>query len=455
MKKMVKGELTAFLSLIFLLLLALVGAVLESASIQILKNEKRADAGRATESVFAEYQKELLEQYEVFALEGTYESGTMSEDAVLNRLSFYGAENMQITIEAVRYLTDENGRPFYRQAVEYEKEKTGAAALGDLTGNLPLWQDQEQQTEEYGKENTETSVELEQMLQDEEQGLPQEDNPLEVVSQVRAGGLLNIVLPEGFDLSQKKIELSDTVSHRSLKKGYGSLKAPEDSGADAIFFNLYLADKFGNALEQRGDTALAYEMEYLLSGKQDDAENLEESAKKLCAVRCAANYAYLLTDTTKQAEAEVLAGTLCTLLTVPGITAVVKHALLLAWAYGEAIVDVRTLLAGKKVPLVKTAGTWQISLTGLMNLKDTVSVQEGTGTDAGFSYGQYLQALLLMRGKEELSMRALDLVEQNMKTVYGQTYFLADNCLTGTLFRIICPMRRGIQYEFETVYQYH
>ena len=40
MKKMVKGELTAFLSLVFILLVSLVGAVLESASIQVMKNER-------------------------------------------------------------------------------------------------------------------------------------------------------------------------------------------------------------------------------------------------------------------------------------------------------------------------------------------------------------------------------------------------------------------------------
>ena len=63
MKKMVKGEITVFLSLVFLLLLTLVGALLESASIQLAKNERRADAGRAVESAFAEYQKDLLERY--------------------------------------------------------------------------------------------------------------------------------------------------------------------------------------------------------------------------------------------------------------------------------------------------------------------------------------------------------------------------------------------------------
>ena len=64
MKKMVKGEITAFLSLVFLLLLTLVGALLESASIQLAKNERRADAGRAVESAFAEYQKDLLEYFD-------------------------------------------------------------------------------------------------------------------------------------------------------------------------------------------------------------------------------------------------------------------------------------------------------------------------------------------------------------------------------------------------------
>ena len=77
MKKTVRGEVTVFLSLVFLLLLSLTGAVLESASIQVRKNERHADAVRAMESVFAEYQKELLESYHIFALDASYETGNM------------------------------------------------------------------------------------------------------------------------------------------------------------------------------------------------------------------------------------------------------------------------------------------------------------------------------------------------------------------------------------------
>ena len=62
--------MTAFLALVFILLIAFAGSLMESASIQAAKNWRRADMNRAIESVFAEYQKELLEEYELFALEG-------------------------------------------------------------------------------------------------------------------------------------------------------------------------------------------------------------------------------------------------------------------------------------------------------------------------------------------------------------------------------------------------
>ena len=61
---MKKGEVTAYLSLVFILLMTFVGGIMESASIQMAKNYRRADMNRAMESVFAEYQKELLEEYE-------------------------------------------------------------------------------------------------------------------------------------------------------------------------------------------------------------------------------------------------------------------------------------------------------------------------------------------------------------------------------------------------------
>lgn len=63
-----KGEITAFLSLVFVLLLSFILAMMESAQIQTAKNRKRLDVDRAVYSLFGEYQKELLEEYDVLSL---------------------------------------------------------------------------------------------------------------------------------------------------------------------------------------------------------------------------------------------------------------------------------------------------------------------------------------------------------------------------------------------------
>ena len=75
-----------YLSLVFILLISFAGAMLESASLQNVKNYRRADMTRAVESIFAEYQKELWEVYGIFALEGSYETGSYNEELLKERL---------------------------------------------------------------------------------------------------------------------------------------------------------------------------------------------------------------------------------------------------------------------------------------------------------------------------------------------------------------------------------
>ena len=104
--------MTAYLSLVFILLVSFTGSMIESASIQNAKNYGRADMNRAMESVFAEYQKELLEDYDIFALEGSYETGHYSEDLLKGRLAYYGAGSLEHKVRAIEFLTDQGGRAF-------------------------------------------------------------------------------------------------------------------------------------------------------------------------------------------------------------------------------------------------------------------------------------------------------------------------------------------------------
>ena len=112
MKRQVfKGEITVFLSLVFVLIVSLVGSMVQSVSIQITRSMKRADTELAIESVFAEYNKEMLEEYGLFVKVGR------DEKEISERLWFYGADEMEHEIRRMQLFTDDGGEAFYEQAI--------------------------------------------------------------------------------------------------------------------------------------------------------------------------------------------------------------------------------------------------------------------------------------------------------------------------------------------------
>lgn len=437
---MKKGEITAFLSLVFLLMISFTGAMIESASIQVLKNYKRADMSLAIESLFAEYQSELLEEYDVFAMDGRA-AGNM-----MNRLFYYGAAGIKNEVERSELLTDFSGRAFYEQAVRYMENKLGLDVVKKEEERLKLWKEQDRDSKEYQEEETSISGGLEDMLEESGENLPEEDNPLRAVTNLKSSGLLQVVVPNPEQLSNKAIQRENLASFRELNKGTGKMENSEVMNGK-VLFQAYLQEHFKNMMDAEEGKVLSYEVEYLLGGHMSDRENLEYVVKKILSLRFVVNYGYLLTDEVKKGEAEVLALTLCSLLTVPGVTEVVKHAVLLAWAYGESIMDIRSLLEGKKVPFVKSTENWQLQLSKILTLGDDEAWQNGTDSENGMTYQDYLKGLLMLEQKECLSMRALDLIESNLQ-------IKADECITYLEMKSDCVLRRGIHYEFLTSFGY-
>lgn len=62
--------------------------------------------------------------------------------------------------------------------------------------------------------------------------------------------------------------------------------------------------------------------------------------------------------------------------------------------------------------------------------------------------------MLVLKSKEELSMRALDLVEMNLRSGMEKTFFRADACVSGADFDMTSYLRRGIRYQYHILYQY-
>ena len=430
-----KGEITAFLALIFILMLSVVGALIESASIQITRNRKRADTLLALESVFAEYDRKMLDEYDLFVHRGSevYE--------ISRRLSYYGADNMTHSLEQVEILTDHLGEPFFRQAVQYMKDWVGMEGQGQLDSGLDFATDGSIEQEE-----ADVTRQLQGLLEQEEATLPEENNPLSEVQRLKDTDLITLVAPESESLSEKSVDVSTLPSRRGLQQGnFG--EEPEKSLADKAFFHAYLAEHFGSMTDSKEGRVLLYEKEYLLGGYASDKENLEAVCEKILNIRMVANYGYLLTDSTRQAEAEAVATALSSLLTVPEISQLVKHLLLFGWAYGEGIVDLRSLLKGERVPLMKNSDTWQLQLANLGKLGTSEEISGEKDFTSGLSYEDYLKTLLLTEKIEVLCMRSLDLIESHLG-------IKTDDCMTKAKIKTKLTLRRGVRDSFTTMFGY-
>lgn len=447
MKEREKGSITVFLSLIFILVLSLLAALLESISVQSVKRINRATTFAALESVFAEYQTEMLEEYDLFVLDGSYGEESWDKDALARRLEFYGAGGMTHELEHMELLSDASGRAFYIQVLRDALQRYGLGLVEESEKEMQDWENSQDQANAKQDEEQKTQEELDTMLQEAEENLPEEENPIQAVKHMKSYGLLELILPEDYTLSEQSVDLDSLPSHRNLNQGFGEITVtePVTETVGKVFLQKYLTRHFSNASKQAEDHPLQYELEYLLEGGRTDAENLEKVSKKILAIRFAINYAYLLTDEAKLLEAETMALTLCSLLTVPSITKVVKHAVLLAWSYAESLVDLKTLLDGKKVPAIKTSQNWSLGLSQVVKMKeDTIQTNQ---QEEGLAYLDYLKGFLLIKKKETLCIRALDLLELN-------TGIKVDHCITQVEYRSLCSIRPYVTYQFKTWYGY-
>lgn len=444
---MKRGEITAFLSLLFVLLVSFVLSMTESAMIQTSKNQKRLEVDSAVFSVFGEYQKELLESYEVFAIDGTYESGQFEENQILNRLAYYGSMGIQQEITDLQLLTDNEGQAFREQVVQFMEESSGIALVQELTGFAAKWEEQQVTGQEV-------SDQLDQALSQSGSSLPEEAGNL---LQAKSNGIWSLILPQEFTLSTKAIRSEEQVSVRARNVGRGSLPARSGIGGieERLLFTQYIMEHFSSSVEKKIEgRSLDYEIEYLLYGKESDEENLRATVSRLLLFRLAMNYMYLMSDAEKQGEAEAMAVAISAVLLQPEAIELIKQLLLLLWSFGESVMDLRSLLSGKKVAFFKSAEDWQLQLNSLFRLGSEEDGMQGADSENGMDYGQYLQILLFLQKDSELTMRTLDRVEQNLKLEQGLEFFRVDACITKMKLQNTAEIWNGCTYTFPTYYGY-
>lgn len=466
-----KGEITAFLSLVFVLLVSFILGIMEVSVIQVSKNIARLETDRAVYSVFGEYQRELLEHYHVFAVDGSYGTGQWKEENLVRRMHYFGTENVDHKITGIQFMTDNSGQAFREQVLDYMEQRYGIALIQNFTGMTDEWEAQEIAGEEFREKEKELSEQIQDVMGNSENSTELEEsgeNPFACVQQIEKSGLLSVVTPKDMEISGKQIDRNSQVSYRKLEKGRGTfpMRKGTDGMEEKLLFNEYILENFQNAVfsseternisEQstsKKDVSLEYEVEYILSGQESDKENLEEVLKKIFLIRMVLNYTYLLGDSAKQSEAEALALTISAILLMPEASEVVKQLILVAWACGESIVDIRTLLSGKRAALIKNSQSWQVSLSSLLTIASGQGI-EGSDTAGGITYKDYLRILLFLGGAEETTMRTLDRAEENLNAVQGMEYFQVDQCVTKIEMESTVQLYGNLTYKFPAYFGY-
>ena len=202
----------------------------------------------------------------------------------------------------------------------------------------------------------------------------------------------------------------------------------DNSYTSGILFGQYLLKKLGN-YRRPAAAGLNYQVEYILGGKNSDRENLKSVAGKLLVIRQGVNMAYLLSDGGKRIQVETLALAIASGFLIPPAAAVIEAALIFCWAFAESILDVRELFAGGHVPLIKNSSDWQLSLSNLPNILDKLdSSRKDAGN--GMSYEDYLQVLLMAKGKQDKVLRGMDMIECSVREKGKRPGFQMDHCIT-------------------------
>lgn len=276
-------------------------------------------------------------------------------------------------------------------------------------------------------------------------------DPREAMETIRRNGILSVAANTSLPLSRAKIGDGQLSSNTLKWEGNGS--SLFEKAKNKIELETYIFQHFNSALFLASEEETAYqnEIEYLITGKSNDYDCLEKVSKEIVAIRTPLNYVAIKKDSKKVEQVRNVSTIICTLLEQPQAIQVVTQGILLAWSFGESVADVKCLLQGDKVPMIKEPKDWHLSFYQLFYIRH-VTVK---GSDEGETYEDYLKKLLLLVSEKNLYMRMLDLLELNV--ALQEPEFYIQNSMTKwkvdiqievdvRLFQL--PMARKNSYHF-------
>ena len=465
---MKRGTITVFLSISLTIILSLIGAVIESARYSALRMRTEMVMEMGLMSVFAEYNRELLKSYDLLFIDTSYGTGkadiSATEDHLKEYMSYNGRPGKGILspgldemmaldvgkteIPMYSLATDQGGREFKRQAIHAVKEYYGAGIFEKVKQNVTDYKTSGIEDYDVDKRRAATERKLKDV------DLSVEKCPVEEVYDERPG-IIERLVTDGTHVSPKKLDLHDTASHRDLRKGIGVVRpdSDPDSEVNDLLFDQYLRWKTSSFTNDLHHESCSYELEYILNGKNTDEANFRDTVAKLFVMREAQDTMAVFRDEGKKAQCRALAGVIALLLFNPEIEEPLTDMLLFTWGFAESVVDMRTLLKGGRIPLIKRGEEFRIKTVAGLPLFLAMPVS-AESSSKGQSYEDYLMLLLALENKSKKVMRAMDVVEMNMRTKEGNKGFKLDGCVDYLEADVTLIAKKGYTFSIRRDYSY-
>lgn len=468
-RKEADGYLTVFLSLILSIMLSLCLMLVLGARENSRRMEIECVTDIGMDSILAEYHRELLRQYDLFFIDTSYGTANASYDRTASHLQDYIAYNLGgeeiflqalyrnllklevegIDITAASAASDDGGAVLRRQAVDVMYQRVGISYLKQIENWVNTTREYGLDTRDVLQEREKSVKQLEEWDAFLESGGDESESSKDLgnkVVSVWEAGALSFVVKEPDKLSTCKINAQQYLSSRQLLQGTGMNPAVtfEDGFWEQLIFHEYILAYTGRYNQEKEDSLLKYQTEYILSGKSSDLENLKSVVYKLLGIRAAANLIHLLSSEEKCMIAESAAAIIAALLTIPEAEPVFVVVLILTWAMAESLYDVSQLLQGDRVPLLKSESDWHYGLEAIFDFGGSTEEKKET---SGLSYNDYLRVMLCLQDKQTTTYRLMDIMEMDIRQTPGNKNFRMDGCIDSLTASFIYRGADGKSYH--------
>lgn len=298
------------------------------------------------------------------------------------------------------------------------------------------------------------------------------NNPHDKVKSVLTDSLMELVIDTGRlsgaslnndNLPSYSLAAREAESSFSFKKLIGGMKAESSSGmgglfsgyndmglsgmlvsgvniaAEKLLFQEYLFEHFyrmpfvDEDTSGRKPTALSYEQEYLITGKNSDKDNLSSVISRIILLRTLLDLTSALGNKEKMNETRALATALVGFTGVFALVLLTQTLLLILLAFSEALVDTCAILSGKELPVLKKS--FEMSVHDMFMLNREYIQQKAdriTMNSKGLTLGyqDYIKIFLFFMDKEKTSYKCMDLIQENLRLNYDEDFNI-QNCLFG------------------------